>query len=584
MSSPSSRPNPLPFSTLALIETLKLALFAAFVGGISAYAAMGFVVGIDAVQTVLLGAPSDDVVSLLQALPAWQVVLAPAAGGLLVGLLTVVLFRDRLAQGPVDVVEAVHAHDGKMPLRRGLASALAAVVSVGAGASVGRYGPAVHLGATLGSWIGRYFVDERNARIALLGAGVAGAIAGAFNAPLAAILFAHEVVIRRFAARAVMPTVVGAAVGELVIRFHGGGVALFALPKASIDHLYEYWLFVPLGLLGGALAIAFMYAVDTAGRYLPRLPVPAWGRPAVGGFIIGLLALGFPEVFGLGEQVIGAGLRAEHALVFALALIPVKIFATSCSLGLGFYGGVLGPALFLGTMMGEAFGLGLRELFPAGMSDPTVYALAGMGVVVSRVVGAPIATILIVFELTSSYELTTAAMIAVVVASVVRSERFPGSLFQYQLTASGVETSQGREIVLLRRATLSERMRPPAAVAALEATIGEAVDELVRHGAQTLHVTDAHGVCLGATTLAALLAANDGSEAKTLASMSVESAPVFNLAMTVHEAMDAIVGRNADVVGIIDEDGRLRGEVRAVDLIEEVSNAVNLARSEEQAR
>ena len=216
-------------STARLSTLVRLAVLASLVGLISAYAALGFVLGIGWVQSFMMGSGGMALLSAIEEAPWWRVLLAPTLGGLLVGLMVRFVMPGPVSQGPADVIGAVQAHDARMPLRRGLLSAAASVGSIGSGASVGRYGPAVHLGATLGSWLARHAAVDRSARVALLGAGVASAIAAAFNAPLAGVLFAHEVVIGGFAVRTVMPVVLASAVGVSVVRAHGSELALFAL-------------------------------------------------------------------------------------------------------------------------------------------------------------------------------------------------------------------------------------------------------------------------------------------------------------------------------------------------------------------
>nr|MCH9671198.1 chloride channel protein [Gammaproteobacteria bacterium] len=191
-----------------------------------------------------------------------------------------------------------------------------------------------------------------------------------------------------------------------------------------------------------------------------QIPGPVWMRTAAGGFVLGLLALNFPQVLGLGESTIDAALHGDIALELLVALAIVKVLATSLSIGAGFSGGILGPALFVGAMLGAALGVALPELVPLDLSDISVYALAGMGAVISRVIGGPITTILIVFELTHSYSLTTAVMVAVVVASVIPSRRFSGSFFEHQLSAQGIDLSVGSEIMRLRTRTLESVLDP----------------------------------------------------------------------------------------------------------------------------
>ena len=575
-----------PGPVASIVAVVRLAVLAAVVGVVSAYASLGFLLGIGWVQSILVGSASAGLSAAIDQAPWWRVLLAPALGGLVVGLLVRYVMPGRVAQGPADVIEAVQVRDGRMPLRRGLLSAAASVISIGSGASVGRYGPALHLGATLGSWLARYVSVDRNARIALLGSGAAAAIAAAFNAPLAGILFAHEVVIRGFAVRSVMPVVVGSAVGASVVRAHGSSVALFELPDPGIEHFYEYPLFVVLGVLGGVLAIAFIRSVDIASRHAARVPAPDWARPMIGGFLIGLVALAFPEVFGLGEDVIQHQLRGEYVLWVLLALILAKILATSLSLGFGFYGGVLGPALFLGAALGQAFGLAVEVVWSGLLSDGSVYAVAGMGAVIARVVGAPIATILIVFELTSSYTLTTAAMIAVVVASAIRSRQFPGSHFAHQVALRGVDLHQSRVVTLLQSETVRARMHPAPHAMPGETPVDVALEKSLSMEVDEVFVTGERGAFDGLLPLRALVAAQRaGRGAEPIGGLdSVRHCLTADTDL--HAAMRqlrAFAGVSIPVVES-EEDPRIVGAIQESDLIAAYDEAVSRVRVEDSGR
>lgn len=569
----------------SIAAVVRLAVLAAVVGVVSAYASLGFLVGISWVQSLLVGSAAGGLSSMIADAPWWRVLLAPAIGGLAVGLMVRYVMPGRVAQGPADVIEAVRAREGRMPLRRGLVSAAASVVSIGAGASVGRYGPAVHLGATLGSWLSRYVAVDRSARVALLGAGAAAAIAAAFNAPLAGVLFAHEVVIGGFAVRAVMPVVVASAVGASVVRAHGSALALFELPDPSIEHLYEYPLFIAVGVLGGVLAIVFIRSVDLATRHVARVPGPDWARPMFGGFLIGLGALAFPEIFGLGEDVIQKQLHGQYALWLLLALIPVKILATSLSLGFGFYGGVLGPALFLGAALGQAFGLALDAAWPGALSHGSVYAVAGMGAVISRVAGAPIATILIVFELTGSYTLTTAAMIAVVVASAIRSRGIAGSHFAHQLAVRGIDPYQTRVVTLLKGEVVRDRIRPPAAVLERRERIDDALGALLEAQADELLVSDLNGLFLGVIGLRSLVAADRaGRSSQEIGTLEMRQGHL-TAGTDLHAAMAQLRGFVGTDVPVVESDDNpvIIGIIHESDLMAAYHEAVARVRDEDSA-
>lgn len=304
----------------------------------------------------------------------------------------------------------------------------------------------------------------------------------------------------------------------------------------------------------------------------------------LGGFIIGFIALGFPEVFGLGEDVIHRHLSGEYALWFLFALIAAKIVATSCSLGFGFYGGILGPALFVGAALGQAFGLTLDSLWPGILSHGSVYAVAGMGAVVSRVAGAPIATILIVFELTSSYTLTTGAMIAVVVASVVWSRRFPGSYYEFQVEARGIDAYRGRVVTLMQGGEVRDRMRSAGSVLPTTTPVSKALQYALAGDGEELFITGEDGRLIGSVSLRELVVSEREGRADDLVG-KLRSSPVRVTADTdLHSAMIHL----GDFIGICvpvienDSDPRVVGALYQSDLMAAYDTAVATARAEDR--
>ena len=262
-----------------LVDSVFLALLAMLVGAIAAYASLALIYSIGVVQELFFGFDHGHVYSGLSDVSNWRIVAAPALGGLLVGLLVYRFMPQRRNYGPADVIQAVREQDAKMSIGIGLGSAALSILSIGAGASVGRYGPAVHLGASLSAWVGERFKLARGQRLALLGCGVAAAIAASFNAPLAGVLFAHEAVVGAYALRAFVPIIIASVTGTAVAHAHLGDLSIFAMVDYEIQFVHEYPLFAIVGLLGGGLAIAFMRGMDISARIVYRTPIPQWARP-----------------------------------------------------------------------------------------------------------------------------------------------------------------------------------------------------------------------------------------------------------------------------------------------------------------
>ena len=382
-------------------DHLLLSALALVLGFAAGAAAIAFRECIILVQEVGFGFGGERVASLAAELPWWQLLLVPAIGGLLVGPAVHFLLPGRRPQSVQHVIEASALRSGRMPLLVGIKAAIISVVSIGSGASVGREGPMVHLGATFGSWIGQRFRLGRAMSRTLLGCGVAAAVAASFNAPVAGTFFALEVVVGHYALSAFAPIVIASVAGTLVSRGIYGAFPAFILPDQWI--IVSYWefpAFALLGLVSAIAAVLFMNSVMLADKVVNKVPLPLWARPAVGGLIVGAIAIAYPEVLGVGYEATDAALSDLYPLQLLLLLIVAKTLATAVSLASGFVGGVFSPSLFIGAMVGGAFGVIATAAFPELSSGHGAYTLIGMGAVAGAVLGAPMSTIIIIFELT----------------------------------------------------------------------------------------------------------------------------------------------------------------------------------------
>src|SRR5690606_3493925 len=302
-----------------------------------------------------------------------------------------------------DVIEA-RARGGRgLPLWAGLSSAGLTVLSLGSGASAGREGPVVHLGATLGTAVCQLFRLPDSARRVLLACGVASAISASFNAPIAGVVFAHEVVLGHYAISAFVPIVISSAVGTLLGRLWFGDVAAFVIPPYQITSYWEIPAFALLGLTCAAVAILYQFALIGSDWVARNITMPLWLRPVVGGLAVGAIGIFLPEVLGVGYQATDAALKQELPLALMLGLLVAKTAATAITLASRFGGGIFSPSLYIGAMAGGAFGLIAAGAFPDLASSHGLYAILGMGAVAAAVLGAPFSTTMIVFELTGGY-------------------------------------------------------------------------------------------------------------------------------------------------------------------------------------
>ena len=299
-------------------DQVVLSALAAVIGVAVGYGAIGFRLLLASIQEVFYGFSSQQVATLADDLAWWHVLFAPAAGGLVVGLLLRFLVPGRRAEGVAQVMEAGALRGGRLTPGKGLAVAAVSVASLGAGASAGREGPVVHLGATAASFVAQRLKFGPSLSLTLLGCGVASAVAASFNAPIAGAFFALEVVIGHYALHAFSPIVIASVAGAIVSRIHLGDFPAFVLPDYSIVSFFELPAFLMLGIVCAAVAMIFMWSIMFAADAVEHTRTPIWLRPAIGGLGVGAIAVFFPEVLGVGYEATGDALKGIIPLGFLI--------------------------------------------------------------------------------------------------------------------------------------------------------------------------------------------------------------------------------------------------------------------------
>lgn len=563
----------------------SMALVVGVAGGLSA---MAFRYAIDIVQQLIFGFGGEKVATLAAALPWWQILLAPAVGGLIVGILVYIGMPNSRPHGVADVIEASALRGGRLSLTIGFRAAVISALSIGCGASVGREGPVVHLGASLGSWVAKRLQLGRTLSRTLLGCGVAAAIAASFNAPIAGAFFALEVVVGHYALSAFAPIVIASVTGTVISRMHYGDFPAFILPGAfDIVSFWEFPAFVLLGVVSALAAILFMRSIVLAEVTAKRAPIPPWLRPAVGGLIVGAMAIAFPQVLGVGYEATDAALSELYPLWLLIALIAVKTAATGVSLGCGFGGGVFSPSLFIGAMVGGAFGVIATHAFPELSSGHGAYTLIGMGAVAGAVLGAPISTILMIFELTNDYALTIAVMIATVLASLITQQTFGKSFFRWQLERRGVSIKGGQEISLLQSIKVKSVMDDRYATVTAETPIAAVRQRLQKAPWGELFVIDGDHRLVGTITFSDLHeAAFDTSHDAELMASSVarRNPPVLRIDDDLSKAIE-VYGVSGEVhLPVVDnaETMTILGVAHEHEVMLSYQRALNQARAEER--
>src|SRR6056297_380498 len=441
-------------------------VIALLLGSAAGYAAVLFRKAISALEGLVY--QTDDMAGLhsqAEHLPWFWVLMVPVAGGLIVGLILHRFTDDGRVRSVADVIEGAALSEGRVERREGLASAFASVITLGTGGSSGREGPVVHLAAVISSWVSdRIHADGVTGRD-LLGCAVAAAVSASFNAPIAGALLALEVVLRHFAIHAFAPIVIASVAGTVINRLEFGDVTEFSLIEGGALQFYvELPAFLILGLVSGLIAVAFMRATfwaEDMGTLVQRLTgIPRWLRPAIAGLLLGAIAIWFPHIIGVGYETTSAALTGELLLHEAIVFTIVKAAAAAITIAGRMGGGVFSPSLMLGATSGLAFGIIATSLMPEVSGSQTLYALAGMGAVAAAVLGAPISTTLIVFELTGDWQTGLAVMVAVSISTALASRLVDRSFFLTQLERRNIHLAAGPQAYLLAMFRVGRVMRP----------------------------------------------------------------------------------------------------------------------------
>ncbi|WP_259782255.1 chloride channel protein [Aestuariispira ectoiniformans] len=441
-----------------LHENVVLLVLAVIVGVAGAHVALGFREGISLVNRLFYQVSAENLTSRLTELPWWQVMLAPALGGLLVGQVNTRLMKGRRGQGVGNIIEVNALHGAKMDLKQGLSNALANTISIGAGASIGREGTILHLTSTVTTWCAARLRLQQHHQHILLGCAVAAGMAASFNAPIAGVFFALEVVLRHYALTAFAPVVISSVIGTMITRIYYGDFPAYILPHYDVVTFWEFPAFLLLGIVCGFAAILFMWTVFTTEDIIRKVKLPAWLKPAIGGLTVGGIALFLPHVMGVGYETTTKVLNESLGmnLTWLLGLIVFKTVATAVSIGSGFGGGVSSPSIFVGTIVGSAFGTVAAMPFPDLGIHTGLYAIVGMASTSAAVLGAPISCILIVFELLGDFKITIGVMSGAAVATLLVQSILGKSYYLWRLQRRGIELEGARAMQILRQQVVGD--------------------------------------------------------------------------------------------------------------------------------
>jgi CIC family chloride channel protein len=476
---------------------LFLILLAVCAGALAGLGVLAIDVVLGLLHQLAFGLPADAHLSDATKLPRLRVLLMPIVGGVLVGAATAVLRRWR----PREVVDAIEANalfGGRMTLRDSVGLVGVTLLSGGFGASVGLEAAYTQLGSAMGSRLGQQLALRRDDIRTLVGCGAAGAIAAAFNAPLAGAFYAFELIVGSYTLQTLAPVGVAALIGALTVRALNGGNPIFLVYRHADLTPSDYLVFFAMGLASAGLGVLVMKGVTGTEAAFRRLAVPRWARPAIGGFILGLLALAFPQILGSGHGAIVRQLHSPYALALVGALIAAKTAGSAISIGSGFRGGLFSSSLFLGSLFGNFLGELLARLDPAMMPDPVLYSLVGMGAVAAAIVGAPVTMIMLVLETTGDFSATIGVMVGVLTAAFAVRHWFGYSFATWRFHLRGLKIRSPEDIGWLDELKIGPMMRRDPAVVAADQPVAVLLQRYPPGSTKQVFVVDGGGRLCGA--------------------------------------------------------------------------------------
>jgi CIC family chloride channel protein len=429
------------------------------------------------------------------------VLFAPVVGGLLYGPLVNRFAKEARGHGVPEVMLAVAQRGGRISPKVAVVKTLASALCIGSGGSVGREGPIVQIGSALGSTLGRVTKVTEGRMKLLVACGAAGGIAATFNAPLAGVFFAMELILGTFSAEAFGATVLASVTASIIGRAVFGNNAFLNLPDFHVDHLAQYGLFAVLGIGAAAIGVGFsrfLYLIEDACDWLWR--GPEWLRPAIGGLVLGLVLLALPQMYGVGYPVLQKATEGGYTVGFLILLLVGKMLATSLTIGIGGSGGVFAPSLFIGAMLGSAYGIGIHHLLPQTAGSVGAYALVGMGAVFAGAARAPITAVVILFELTGEYSIILPLMLAIVLATATSRLLTRDTIYTLKLRRRGIDLEGPAPGARIGTQHVDAVMEPLPSPLSASTTLADAADLLSLSGHGALPVVDDTGHYVGVVT------------------------------------------------------------------------------------
>lgn len=427
--------------------------------------------------------------------------LIPVCGALLL-IPLVLFFRDDInGYGFPRFIERVNIRGGKLKVKTIFSKILGAAFTIGTGGSAGVEGPIAHIGGVCGSFIGQLFRVSGNRIKLLIAAGSAGGVAATFNAPIAGVMFATEIVLLgNYELTSFASIIISAGMATVVSRMYYGENPVFTVPAYQVG-AYEIPLYILFGVFIGVVAVLFIKVFYTVRDRFDSLKIHPYLKPVIGVFIVGLIGIVFPQVLGDGYEFIQEALEGRMIFLVMSALILFKIIATSLTLGSGGAGGVFAPALFIGAMAGGSFGWIVHTLFPAYTSGPAAYATVGVGAFLAATTHAPLTGIFLLFEMTANYKIIIPIMFASILGTLTAKRLYHDSIDTVDLSRKGINFHDGREASVLSTIRVGSVMNTEFTTVHEDTDIHDLLDKVIKVGRFYMPVVDNDGNLSGIVSL-----------------------------------------------------------------------------------
>ncbi len=561
---------------LKLTPATELLLLAVLVGLLGGFGALLFKKLIFSLQELFWGAANMTPGELLAT--AWyRRLLLPALGGAIVGPLIYFLAREARGHGVPEVMIAVITRNSIIRPVVVLVKSLASALSIASGGSVGREGPIVQIGAAIASSFGQLLRLHPVQLKTLVGCGVSAGIAATFDAPMAGTLFSLELIVADFGLSAFTPILVSAVAATAVTRHYHGDMTEFVLPLFTMVSLWEFGLYLLLGLVAGIVGCVFSRSIYIGDDLFAKTRIPQWIRPACGGLLVGAAAIVYPHIMGVGYESIRVLFDGQMTLKLMIFLVFLKIVATAVTIGSGGSGGVFAPSLFIGAMLGGAFGHVVHQLFPTMTASPGAYALVGMAAVNGACTLAPLSAIIILVELTNEYAILLPLMFTVVMASFVSGKLSKESIYTEKLARRGIRAHHGEDLNILRAIAIKDVLRHDEASISEKAPFDALVNLALNVHRNVIFTLDDRSRLTGAILLQDLKhVLRDPRELTYAYHVTDFMQPVTPVMIS--QSLDVVVDRFAetgfDRLPVVDTEGRLAGSVIMSDIMRQYNQEV----------